>query len=227
MEFFPEQVSFSPRYFREAIDCQWVCGIGAVCALNSADHSGLHRGGRATRVRKQSPKSLAFVLECGQPVQSKGAKTVNVVDVPNSIFRILVVSLHDEKLFAEKALAAGADGYVNKREPLEQVLCAVRRVAEGHVYLSQEATEQVLLRRAGGPLQVESSGPALSSLSARELEIFGLLGRGYKTAEIAERLFISSKTVYSHIERLKQKLGFPSMTELVREAVTWSNSQGA
>ncbi len=141
--------------------------------------------------------------------------------------RFLVVSLHDEKLFAEKALAAGADGYVNKREPLEQVLCAVRRVAEGHVYLSQEATEQVLLRRAGGPLQIESSGPALSSLSARELEIFGLIGRGYKVAEIAERLFISSKTVYSHIERLKQKLGFPTMTELVRDAVTWSNSRGA
>lgn len=140
--------------------------------------------------------------------------------------RFLVVSLLDEKLFAERALAAGADGFVSKREPLERVLAAVRRVAEGHVYLSQEVTEQLLLSRAGGPLQAVTSTPGLSSLSARELEVFGLLGRGCKTGEIASRLFISSKTVYSHIERVKRKLELPSMTEVVRQAVTWSNAQG-
>lgn len=156
--------------------------------------------------------------------EGNGLDLIRQLSAESSHCRFLVVSFHDEKLYAERALSAGASGYVSKREPLERIVTAVRRVAAGHLYYSQEVSELFLRKYAGSP-RPEVSVSHLSRLSKRELEIFELVGRGCETSEIARRLYISPKTVSTHYENIKHKLGLDSKTELVRHAVTWLNEE--
>jgi DNA-binding NarL/FixJ family response regulator len=130
---------------------------------------------------------------------------------------VLVVSMHNEKLYAPRALRAGAAGYVQKQEPPEAVLQAVREVLAGRVYVSPEVAERVLHRMVG---EEARPGPtALESLSDRELEVLKLMGEGQTTQTIARLLHLSPKTVQSHRERLKLKLHLGNTAELVRFAV--------
>lgn len=156
--------------------------------------------------------------------EGNGLDLIKQLSAESPHCRFLVVSFHDEKLYAERALSAGAAGYVSKREPLERIVTAVRRVAGGHLYYSQEVSE-LFLRKYAGSSRPEPSVSHLSQLSRRELEIFELVGRGCETSEIARRLFISPKTVSTHYENIKHKLGLDSKTELVRHAVTWLNEE--
>jgi DNA-binding NarL/FixJ family response regulator len=137
---------------------------------------------------------------------------------------ILVCSMHEESLFAERALRAGARGYVNKHEATDRVVEAIRQVLGGGVYLSPTMTQRLLLGVAGGT-QTEGA-PHLADLSDRELEIFGLIGAGLGTTQIAERLCLSVKTVETHREKLKRKLNLASGAELARRAVQWQLEQG-
>ena len=143
---------------------------------------------------------------------------------------VLIVSMHDEALYAERALEAGARGYLMKMEGDEAVLHAVRRVLDGHVYLSDAMQDQLLFRHIGHPRMEErtQAGPAsgLQTLSDRELEVFELIGRGFTAREIADRLAISPKTVESHRARIKTKLAIESPTELLRRAIQWVESVG-
>ncbi len=133
--------------------------------------------------------------------------------------RILVVSMHDEALFAERSLRAGAGGYVMKDAPPEVLLGALRRVLRGEVAVSEAIANKMLtLLVHGGDRGRESS---LSCLSDRELEVYELIGRGMRTREIAERLQISIKTVEAHQASIKNKLGFTSSTTLRRDAAVW------
>lgn len=129
---------------------------------------------------------------------------------------VLVYSMHDESLYAQRALAAGAHGYVQKTEPPDHVLEAVQRVLDGQTYLSAEMAER---------LGSDNGGPAdrhpVEQLSDRELEVFGLLGRALGTRQIAERLKLSHKTIESHRENIKRKLGLSNHNELMRRAVLW------
>ena len=133
--------------------------------------------------------------------------------------RILVCCLHDENVFAERAVRAGALGFVNKGESTEQVVAAAHRVLSGKVWVSHRVVERVVEGLAG---RQESSSSAVGGLSDRELEVFGLIGEGLSTRAIADRLHLSVKTVETHREKIKRKLGVAGSAELARRAVQWS-----
>jgi DNA-binding NarL/FixJ family response regulator len=136
--------------------------------------------------------------------------------------KMLVFSMHDEWLHAERALQSGARGYVMKHEPPEQVLEAIRRVLAGEIYLSQRMSARVLNRLAGGKGQEDQT--PISTLSDRELQIFTMIGLGNSTREIAESLSVSVKTVETHRERIKDKLSLKNATELLRFAMRYTHN---
>lgn len=134
--------------------------------------------------------------------------------------RVLVCSMHDESLFADRALRAGALGYITKQQATEQIIEALRRVLAGKMYLSPEMSEQ-LLRRAVGGTDVALARDPLASLSDREMELFQLLGQGLSTQEIAKRMRISAKTAETYRARIKEKLGLGNGAELLHRAMQW------
>lgn len=136
----------------------------------------------------------------------------------------LVVSRHDESLYAERAIRAGARGYVMKLEAGDVIVKAVRRVLNGGIYVSDEINERLLLSMATGGQERVTQSP-LEVLSDRELEVFELTGRGAGTRDIAERLHLSVKTVESYRARIKKKLNLDSATELMQHAVQWVESE--
>jgi DNA-binding NarL/FixJ family response regulator len=140
-----------------------------------------------------------------------------------------MLSMHDETTYANRALRAGALGYIMKREQPEKLISAVRTVLRGEVYLSETMASRMLGkyvrgRRTVEPEQAESE---VSGLSDRELEVFELLGRGLSTRQIAERLHLSIKTIESHRENIKTKLNFRNAAELVWHATQWVMSEEA
>ena len=137
---------------------------------------------------------------------------------------ILVSSMHDENLFAERALRAGAKGYINKKEAAARVLDAIREVLKGKIYVSQRMTER-LLQNVSGSAQKSAQSP-VERLSNRELEIFELIGHGVHTGKIADKLHLSVKTIETHRASIKRKLGLHTANELIRSAVQWSLEKG-
>jgi len=137
--------------------------------------------------------------------------------------RILVLSMHDETLYAERALRAGAKGYVMKQEPTEIVMAAIRKVLLGGTYLSPRMEERALQRFAGGTASASSS--AYEALTDREIEVFELIGRGLSTREISAQLRLSVSTVETYRAHLKEKLQLASGTELAHRAIEWVNRQ--
>ncbi len=133
--------------------------------------------------------------------------------------RILVVSRHEEELFAERAVRAGAQGYIMKIDAGDQVVDAVRKIADGGVYLSEKISSKLLLNLAWGGEQKEKS--PYEMLSDRELTVFRMIGQGRHTREIAERMHISSKTVDTYKARIREKLDIPDGARLLRQAVQW------
>jgi DNA-binding NarL/FixJ family response regulator len=158
-------------------------------------------------------------------------KTGNGIDLikrikgRNDHVRILVWSMHSESLYAERALRAGALGYVNKGQATDRIVEAIRRVLEGKVYLSEAMAEQLLQRAVGGARE-EITRSAVDVLADRELEVFQLIGAGTKTAEIAERLHLSVKTVETYRDRIRQKLGLSDGTKLAHFATQWVLENG-
>jgi DNA-binding NarL/FixJ family response regulator len=135
---------------------------------------------------------------------------------------VLVLSMHDESLYAERVFRAGARGYVNKRESAQRVVEAVRRVLDGKLYVSEKAAEILAAQTVRGRTAGE---PAIDRLSDRELEVFEKLGQGIGTRQIAEDFSVSIKTVQAYCARIKDKLNVGSATELLREAVRWHDTK--
>jgi DNA-binding NarL/FixJ family response regulator len=135
---------------------------------------------------------------------------------------IVVLSMHDEMLYAERAMRAGAAGYIMKREATEKVLAAMRAVLEGGIYFSNAVNAmlaQKLVQGSGGkPVAIEA-------LSDRELEVFQLLGSGHSTRQISEQMNVGFKTVHAYCARIKEKLNLANINELVFHAVRWHESQ--
>ncbi len=131
----------------------------------------------------------------------------------------LVLSVHDESLYAERALRAGARGYVTKQQLDDTVLTAIRRVLSGETYMSDKLATRLAAKFVGGQT-LEDDSP-LDVLSDRELEVFRLIGQGQGTRQIAQRLHLSIKTIESYREHIKQKLTLESGAELVRRATAW------
>jgi DNA-binding NarL/FixJ family response regulator len=132
---------------------------------------------------------------------------------------VIVLSMHDEDLYAERALRAGARGYIMKRETAKKVIAGIRDVLEGRLYLSERLTALFAEKFVEGtPRGIASP---IVNLSDRELEVFQLLGQGCETRQIAQSLNISMKTVQAFCARIKEKLQLTSATELLREAIRW------
>jgi len=134
----------------------------------------------------------------------------------------VVLSMHDEQLYAERALRAGARGYIMKREATKNVIEAIRQVREGKLYLSERLKVLFSEKFLGG---APTEGSPVEQLSDRELEVFELLGQGCETRQIADTLHISMKTVQAFCARIKEKLKVSTATELLREAIRWHESQ--
>ena len=146
-----------------------------------------------------------------------GLELVKNLDSQFPLVALIVLSMHDEALYAERALRAGARGYVMKRETTKSVLNAIRRVLEGSVCVSERVVNS-MARRLSLSGKASASSP-VERLSDRELEIFRLLGQGRTTAQIAEDLHLSLKTVQAYCARAKEKFGVNSFGELVRLAI--------
>jgi DNA-binding NarL/FixJ family response regulator len=134
---------------------------------------------------------------------------------------ILVVSMHDETLYAERALKAGAKGYLMKDADRTTILTAIRRVLAGGFYVSDRMAGEIFASFAGKAAARNEAGGAVAKLSDREFEVFEHLGAGLGTTEIAERLGISPKTVEVHRARIREKLGLANGAALVRYSVRW------
>jgi DNA-binding NarL/FixJ family response regulator len=143
----------------------------------------------------------------------------------NNTLRMLVWSTHSESLYAERALRAGALGYVNKDQATEKIVEGIRRVLEGKVYLS-EAMIETMLHRTVGEERKEINRSPLDTLANRELEVFRLIGEGIRTAAIAERLHLSVKTIETYRDRIRQKLDLSDGTELAHYATKWMLENG-
>jgi DNA-binding NarL/FixJ family response regulator len=135
--------------------------------------------------------------------------------------KMLVLSMHDEALYAERVLRAGAVGYIMKQEASEKVLEAIRRVVGGEIYLSQKMSATLMHQLIGG--RPTTAGSLVERLSDRELEVFGLIGRGHGTRQIAEQLHLSVKTIESHRAHIKEKMDLKNATELVHRAIQFQN----
>jgi DNA-binding NarL/FixJ family response regulator len=134
---------------------------------------------------------------------------------------MIVLSMHDERVYAERAIRAGARGYVMKRESTKKIIGAIHEVLQGNLYLSKEMTELLVEKF----MSSELVGLPLAQLSDRELEVFKLIGQGYEINEIAKTLNVNHKTIHTYCTRIKEKLKLASSAELLREALRWAETR--
>jgi len=137
--------------------------------------------------------------------------------------QVLVFSMYDENVYAERALRAGAAGYLMKSEPLQSLIDSIRTVMRGEVYLSRDLASRIL----GKLVTRQTTGPtfATDELTDREMAVFQMLGEGFSIEEITERLHVSRKTVETYRRRAKEKLGLNSIGELIQYAVQWTHGR--
>lgn len=167
-------------------------------------------------VLKSKPNIVVVDLSMPGP---DGLEFIKNLHVHMPKLPVLVLSMHDEMLYAERALKAGAQGYIMKHEAETNIMAAIRRVLQGEVYLSLAMTGH-LLRKVADQSDTKPISQ-LETLADRELQVFEHIGRGYRSVEIAEQLGISIKTVESHVSRIRQKLGLRNSHEVARQAVIW------
>src|SRR5580692_154139 len=136
---------------------------------------------------------------------------------------VLILSMHDESIYAERALRAGANGYIMKQEATEKVLVAVRRILSGEIYVSDRIANKMLKHYITGAGTLRNS--SIADLSDRELEVFRLIGEGHGTRQIADELHLSIKTVESYQAHIKEKLSLRSARELMQHAIEWTMNE--
>jgi DNA-binding NarL/FixJ family response regulator len=171
---------------------------------------------KALELAKSSSADLAIVdLSLGD---GSGLDLIRSLRETTPELKVLVLSMHDEALFAERVLRAGAHGYIMKQEAIDGLVHAIQEVLAGRRFISTRMS-QVILERIGH--DAPASGDRLANLTDRELEVFELIGRGLNTATIADRLEISIKTVETYRSNIRAKLDLKDATELIRYAATW------
>jgi DNA-binding NarL/FixJ family response regulator len=151
--------------------------------------------------------------------EGSGIELIKQLKASNPEISTLAFSMHDESLYAERAMRAGAKGYISKDAPSADVIAAIRRIRDGKIYMSERMADRVLRRVVDGKDAID--GSPVQILSDRELEVFELIGRGLGTRKIAEQLHLSVKTIETYRESIKAKLSLKSSTELTRHAVQW------
>ncbi|HXK24618.1 MAG TPA: response regulator transcription factor [Myxococcota bacterium] len=174
----------------------------------------------ALRLARSAKADLAIVdLSLGQ---GSGLELIKALHAELPQLPVLVLSMHDEALFAERVLRAGARGYIMKHEAIAGLIGAIRQVMSGRIYVSERMAQR-LLERLGS--NQELAGGRLGNLTDRELEVFQLIGRGLGTAAIAVELEISIKTVETYRSNIKTKLELKDAADLIRYAVSWTEER--
>ena len=156
--------------------------------------------------------------------QTSGMELIKDINAQHPKLLVLALSMHDESLYAERALRAGAKGYIMKQEATNKIIAAIRQVLDGQLYVSERMQEKLVRKLVGSKEQVTTS--AIDSLSDRELEVFMLIGQGFGTRQIAERLYLSIKTIETYRAHIKEKLNLPGAAELLQYAIQWVKSRG-
>jgi len=152
-----------------------------------------------------------------------GLELLKNIRTKHPVMPVLILSMHDESIYAERALRAGANGYIMKQEATDKVLTALRRILSGEIYVSDRVGSAMLQHYVRGTsLSTQSS---VAELTDRELEVFRLIGEGHGTRQIAEELHLSVKTVESYQAHIKEKLSLRSARELVQHAIEWMVSE--
>jgi DNA-binding NarL/FixJ family response regulator len=156
---------------------------------------------------------------------SNGLELIKRLAARDRPVRIIVWSMHPETLYAERALRAGAMGYLHKGSATAEIIKAIRTVLAGQIYLSPGLSARLLGRLVGVVAERAAQDP-VETLSDRELEVFRLIGRGMTTDQVAEQMIVSPKTVETYRGRIKEKLGVVTYTELVQRAAVWVSANG-
>ena len=172
-------------------------------------------------IREHRPDAIIVDISLKQ---GDGLELVRDVRAQYPTLPILVLSMHDETIYAERMLSAGASGYIMKQAASEQFLVAVRRVLDGGIYVSDTVSNTMIQRFTSGNPPVAAN--PIDRLSNREIQILHLIGKGLSTRETAEALDLSIKTVESHRQRIKKKLTLTTGTQLVQYAVNWFSGRG-
>ncbi|MFL6529039.1 MAG: response regulator [Chthoniobacterales bacterium] len=175
----------------------------------------------ALELMRKTPVDLAIV-DIGLHGSANGIELTKSIKAEHPHLPVLVLSMHDESLYADRALRAGASGYLMKREALDSVILAVRTLLKGEIYVSAEMSKRMIAQHIG------AGGQALSDvdkLTDRELEVLQLIGEGKEVREIAEQLHLSAKTVEAHRSHIKEKLNMSNAREVARFAVQWVDRQ--
>ncbi len=154
-----------------------------------------------------------------------GIDLLKNIRVAHPTLPVLILSMHDELIYAERALRAGANGYIMKQVATEKVLVAVRRILTGEIYVSDRIANRMLKHYITGAGTLRNS--SIADLSDRELEVFRLIGEGHGTRQIAEALHLSVKTVESYQAHIKEKLSLRSARELMQHAIRWAMNEKA
>jgi DNA-binding NarL/FixJ family response regulator len=173
-------------------------------------------------IRRRAPDAVVVDISLGG---SSGIELVTEIKLAFPKIAVLVLSMHEDSTYVERALRAGALGYVAKRETTAKIVAAIRQVLRGQYFLSGPLALAITRKYVERPARVDLS-PA-ERLSNRELEVFEMLGRGFETRRVAEELHISMKTVQAYCARIKEKLQLNSATELLREAILWDQRDNA
>ena len=216
--------------------------LGAKFRVLLVDDHPITRQGVATLINQErnltvcgeadsAPRALELITKIAPDlaVVDISLKTISGVELIKNIkvlvpkLPVLVMSMHDESLYAERALRAGAQGYIMKQEASELVLTAIHRVLAGEIYLSDRMKEKMLHRIVNK--KKDDGAFSIDSLSDRELEVFQLIGNGFSTRQIAAKLNLSVKTIDSYREHLKLKLPLETGSDLVRYAIQWVKSE--
>jgi len=182
-----------------------------VCGEAEGSHTAFHA---ITTLR---PDIVVLDISLSGP---DGLDVLKELRLTNSSLPVLILSMHDESIYAERAMRAGANGYIMKQEATEKVLVAIRRILQGDVYLSDRLTSAMLQHYVRGSSTAKRS--PLVNLSDRELEVFRLIGEGHATRQIADQLHLSVKTIESYQAHIKEKLALRNARELVQHAIEWT-----
>ncbi len=149
-----------------------------------------------------------------------GIELIKTLRERESHVPVLVLSMHDESLYGERAIRAGAKGYLNKQEASKKVIAAIRTILAGDIFVSEQM-KSAMLRKMSGGHSPQGASPT-DVLTDREMEVFQLLGQGLGVRQLAENLFVSVKTIEAHRENIKQKMNFKSSSELLRYAIQFT-----
>ena len=168
-------------------------------------------------IRSMQPQLVVLDITLKGP---NGLELVKETTAQHLNVTILIVSMHEEMLYAERALRAGAKGFISKQEPSERIVSAIRQVLRGQTYLSPQMTSKIARTFSAGPSNIAG----IAGLTDRELEVFQLIGCGHTTREIGARLNLGASTVETYRGRIKSKLNLDNATQLSHEAVRWVQS---